>query len=230
MALNFPSNPTVNDTYNSLGVSWRWDGTTWKVVANPGSTILIGIQDEGTNVGTAGTVNFVGSGVTVSLINDVANCIVTGGGGGNVVGTAGTWGVSDVGIHTNKSVGIGTTNPITPLQVEDLYGVKTGKGEYTAIVGYAQTVDSWSLTDFSTAEYTFFINNTGNVQAQKILVMDDSASGFAYDQEYAVMYHEDRIVSIASTLIGGTTVELWLKTLPNQGGTINYKFTRQTII
>lgn len=32
MALNFPSSPTVGQTYTSSGKTWKWDGTSW--VAN----------------------------------------------------------------------------------------------------------------------------------------------------------------------------------------------------
>lgn len=29
-ALDFPTSPTVNQTYTANGNSWRWDGATWK--------------------------------------------------------------------------------------------------------------------------------------------------------------------------------------------------------
>ena len=32
MALDFPASPNINDTYTSGGVTWTWDGTTWKVL------------------------------------------------------------------------------------------------------------------------------------------------------------------------------------------------------
>ena len=32
MALNFPASPNLNDTYTFGGVTWTWDGTTWKVL------------------------------------------------------------------------------------------------------------------------------------------------------------------------------------------------------
>ena len=31
MAINFPSNPSVNDTHTANSITWKWDGTTWKV-------------------------------------------------------------------------------------------------------------------------------------------------------------------------------------------------------
>ena len=32
MALDFPQSPNINDTYTFGGVTWTWDGTTWKVL------------------------------------------------------------------------------------------------------------------------------------------------------------------------------------------------------
>jgi hypothetical protein len=32
MALDFPASPNINDTYTSGGVTWTWDGATWKVL------------------------------------------------------------------------------------------------------------------------------------------------------------------------------------------------------
>ena len=30
MAINFPSSPSLNDTYTTGGITWTWDGSTWK--------------------------------------------------------------------------------------------------------------------------------------------------------------------------------------------------------
>ncbi len=32
MPLNFPSGPSVNDTYTYGGQTWKWSGTTWNLV------------------------------------------------------------------------------------------------------------------------------------------------------------------------------------------------------
>jgi len=50
-ALNFPSSPSVNDTYVNGGVTYIWDGTTWKAVGSfftisgGGSTTISGLTD-----------------------------------------------------------------------------------------------------------------------------------------------------------------------------------------
>jgi len=47
MAIDFPNNPQVNDTYSYGGKTWQWTGTAWKaVITNPiqGIQGIIGIQ------------------------------------------------------------------------------------------------------------------------------------------------------------------------------------------
>ena len=48
MAINFPDSPSVDDTHTANGVTWKWDGTTWKGVAGTlptaSSTVLGGIK------------------------------------------------------------------------------------------------------------------------------------------------------------------------------------------
>ena len=48
MAINFPDSPSVDDTHTVNGVTWKWDGTTWKGVAGTiptaSATVLGGIK------------------------------------------------------------------------------------------------------------------------------------------------------------------------------------------
>lgn len=45
MALNFPSNPSVNDIFTSAsGVDYIWDGVRWNVSAGPNSEIVARID------------------------------------------------------------------------------------------------------------------------------------------------------------------------------------------
>ena len=85
MAINFPSTPSLNDIHTHSGVSYKWDGSTWKAVGNTSiytlptasSTVLGGIK-----VGSRLTIN---SGV---LEADVQG---------------GTYDDSDVDTHLNQS-------------------------------------------------------------------------------------------------------------------------------
>jgi len=132
------------------------------------------------------------------------------------------------GAYISGSVGIGTTNPRTPLQVET-YGIKTGVGTFFASVGISTTIDSFSVssTDFKVAEYTIHIGFGSSIQAQKVLVTQDQTT--AYSQEYGVMYNNLPIVSIGATISGGNCI---LQATPQTGvsGLTTYRFARNTLL
>ena len=132
------------------------------------------------------------------------------------------------GVYISSNLGIGTTNPRTPLQVET-YGVKTGVGTFTASVGVSTTLDSFSVssTDFKIAEYTVHISFGSSIQAQKVLVTQDQST--AYSQEYGVVYNNTLLVSIGATISGGNCI---LQATPQTGvsGLTTYRFARNTLL
>ena len=85
--------------------SYIGDGSGLTGVVGSGSGVII--EDDGSTVGTAGTINF-GPGINVSQIS-VGIVTVTSGVPHFIKTSAG--------IHTLGSVGIGTTNPTSALQV-----------------------------------------------------------------------------------------------------------------
>jgi hypothetical protein len=55
MALTFPTSPSVDDTYVESGRTWKWNGSTWKIVTGaiiPGS---IGTTELASTAVTAGS-------------------------------------------------------------------------------------------------------------------------------------------------------------------------------
>jgi hypothetical protein len=131
-------------------------------------------------------------------------------------------------IASSGSLGIGTSSPLTPLQVEK-YGVKTGFGTFVASSGITTDVDSFVIAtnNFKTAEYTVYIESSSSIQAQKVLVMQNGTSAFS--QEYAIMYEPTFMVSIGATVSGGLCK---LQFTPESGinGLMTYRFARETII
>ena len=87
----------------------------------------ITIQEEGSNVGTATTINFVGTGVTATFSSGVATVEITTTTSSTSVGSAGTWAVNPAGIHTSKNVGVGTELSSSALWVE-------GNGYFSGVV------------------------------------------------------------------------------------------------
>ena len=151
----------------------------------------------------------------------------TSGGGG--AGGSGFFAQTGVGIHTLSNVGIATTNPVTPLQVEQVYGVKTGIGTFNASAGVSTDFDSFDTTslNFQTAEYTVNVGFGTHIQSQKVLVMQNGTS--AYSQEYAVMFNPSLVVSIGATMTGTTCK---LQATPETGitGLTTFRFVRSTLL
>ena len=135
---------------------------------------------------------------------------------------------TNAGIHTTAGhVGLGTTNPLTSVQVNNVYGIETGSGTFTAASGVAYTANSYTSSDFVTSEYTLFFQHSSGIQSQKILVMDDDST--AYSQEYAIMYSDSLLVSVGATVKSGN-VELWWTPETGVSGIVTYRFTRETMI
>ena len=336
MAINFPINPNTNDTFTVLGITWRYDGTSWRVASNQsGNQVVgyVGVSSNNTSIGTSvSTLNFLGVGNTISVSgsrvdidirgtgvgigseradddpvnwgdnNELKILHTTGGesairsdnvsiqnaAGTNIIqgigntasllfdgskkletttlgikltggiedsngvygpanhylkstgtgiewsavsqggsGSDGYFAKTSVGINTISNVGIGTTNPETPLQINNVYGVNTGVGTFIAVVGSAHTVDTFSPDIFKTAEYTLHIENDSNIQSQKLIAMHDITT--AYSVEYAVIYQPNLIVSVAAT-ISNNNCEIWLTPEDTMTGLTTFRFTRQTMI
>ena len=186
------------------------------------------IQNSGSNVGTAVTLNFTGSSVSSSVSNGIANITVSGGGGSGV-------GYFDnnqtlPGIHTTAAnVGLGTTNPRTPLQVGKSYGVWSECGSFASSAGVAKTtIGGWSLsdTDFKTAEFTLYFNfEDGRIQSQKALAMNDGTN--AYLSQYAIMNTGTNLMAIDASISNN---EFILSLTPEAGvtGLMTYIVTRET--
>jgi hypothetical protein len=132
-----------------------------------------------------------------------------------------------VAVTTSGNLGIGSSNPSTPLQV-GRYGVKSGFGTFTASAGVSTDIDSFTIssTDFKTAEYTVHIQSPSSIQAQKVLVMQNGTSAFS--EEYAIMYDPNFVVSVGATVSGGLCK---LQFTPETGvsGLVTYRFTRETM-
>jgi hypothetical protein len=110
-----------------------------------------------------------------------------------------------------------------------ILGDVVNEGSWTASAGSAQTIDTITgvaNNAIKTAEYTIHIENGSNMQAQKVLVMQDGTTAFS--QEYAIMHKSGLLVSMSATISGGN---LLLQATPETGvsGTTTYKVTRQTM-
>ena len=199
------------------------DGSLLTGIVASGTGITI--QEEGSNVGTASTINFVGAAVTATISSGTATVSISApppASGGKFVNNA-------AGIHTTSAVGVKTDLPKTALQVET-FGIEAGIGTFSAVVGTPVVIDQFnvSTSPFRTAEYTLHIHHANGMQSQKVLVMQDGSN--AYSNEFAIMYSSaDPIVSFASTVTGGVC-KLQATPLTGTTGITTYRFSRGTLL
>ena len=194
-------------------------------LSNISASSAINVEDSGSTIGVAGTINF-GSNLSVSPLS-AGIVTVTGAAGGG--GGSGVWETTGAGINTTSNVGIATTNPTHKLQIGETYGIHSGVGTFTAVVGTAVEVDSVTLASLNlkSAEYQILVENGSEIQSQKILVMQNGTT--AYSNEYAIMYDVQQLVSVGATISSGS---LKLMVTPETGttGLTTYRFVRGGLI
>ena len=129
------------------------DGSTNTIVVGSGITIdgntgiisatSISINGE-TITGVGVTYIAAGSGISVDQNTGTVTISATGGGGGG----SSQWVTTSAGIHTTSNVGIGTTNPVTELEI---YGGVLGFGSGNIRIG-----DSTTGCSVSSSQHNFF--------------------------------------------------------------------------
>ena len=111
-AVNFPNNPSVNDTHTSSGSTWKWDGTVWQRLGEAGPQGAQGVQGAAGAQGAQGVQGAAGAqghqGVqgaanATTINNNADNRIITGSGTANTLeGESNvTWNGTDFKIGTS---------------------------------------------------------------------------------------------------------------------------------
>tara|TARA_B100001093_G_scaffold516207_1_gene594456 strand:- start:9494 stop:10357 length:864 start_codon:yes stop_codon:yes gene_type:complete len=286
MAINFPNSPNVGDSHTANDLTWKWDGTTWKVgITTINAATIPGISTSGTstfyNLDVANDVS-VGSSVTAvkyygdgsSLggitattssyaavagvatvaqnltgtpditINDIASRHVNSSGvvtatsfvgdGSSLTGVvaSGTGVVikdSNSVVGTAGTINFGLNLSVTPVSsgivtVSTAGGVKDN-GSWTASAGSLEQLDSIATTNLVIEYILYFSHSTGK-QAQKVLVLNNGSN--SYSQEFGVVFDNNLLVSVGSSIFGGN---LTLNATPESGitGTIDWKFLRNDV-
>ena len=110
-----------------------------------------------------------------------------------------------------------------------ILGESKTEGSWTAAAGVLNNIDTITgiaNNNFKAAEYMVHVSNGGNMQAQKVLVMQDGTT--ASSTEYAIIYDNSLLVSIGASVHDGN---FYLNATPETGitGITTFRFTRQTI-
>ena len=125
--------------------------------------------------------------------------------------------------------GISTTN-ITDYGVGlgggGATGVSTTVGTFTVSAGTTAIIDSfpYASNNYKVAEYTLHFENGSNIQAQKLLVMQDQSN--VYSNSYGVMASSNLLVSVGSSIGNGN---VYINVVPEVGvsGTTTYRWRRE---
>ena len=110
--------------------------------------------------------------------------------------------------------------------IPSLTGVSTGVGTFIASAGVSTNVDTFAYAslDYKLAEYSFHFMNGSNIQAEKIIVMQDNTT--AYSNEFAIMSSSDLLISVGATISGSNVV---IQATPETGvsGLTTYRWRRE---
>ncbi len=112
-ALNFPASPTLNDEYNANGATWRWNGTAWVRLGDPGaqgaqgSTGATGAQGAQGTAGAQGAVGAQGAQGSTGATGAQGSTGATGAQGS--VGAQGTAGAQGATGATGAQGAVGAT-------------------------------------------------------------------------------------------------------------------------
>ena len=287
MAINFPNSPNVGDSHTANDLTWKWDGTTWKVgITTINAATIPGISTAGTStfynldvtndvsVGSSITaVKYYGDGSSLGGItatsasyaavagvatvaqnltgtpdlnvNDIASRHVNSSGvvtatsfvgdGSGITGVVAS-GAGIVVKDSNTTVGTaGTINFGANISVSalsggsvtiDTLGGTSGNGTWNASAGSLENLDTITSNIPLVAEYILYFSHSSGKQAQKVLVLNNGST--AYAQEFGVVYDNELLVSVGSSMFGGN---LNLSAIPESGitGLISWKFLRNDV-
>jgi hypothetical protein len=110
--------------------------------------------------------------------------------------------------------------------IPSLTGVSTGVGTFIASAGVSTNIDSFAYAslDYKLAEYSLHFMNGSNIQAERIIVMQDNTT--AYSNEFAIMSSSDLLISVGATISGSNVL---IQATPETGvsGLTTYRWRRE---
>lgn len=187
MAINFPTDPQVNDIYTSGNSSWQWDGNVWNIAS---SSVAVNIPNAFSNFAVTGqstvsadstndTVNLIaGSNITITTSAESDSITINSSGGGEVA-EQNLW--ATVSADTGATTASTTTDTLT---------ISGGTDISTSISGDTLTI-SYTGSGGGATNFTGLTDvGTASLRVDKIylpaitrLVVDNSGtSAYIFDQ------------------------------------------------
>jgi len=137
------------------------------------------------------------------------------------------------GSFSSDNLSIGNTISSTDVEISNSLRIQsstttTGFGTFDSSPGTPEAIDSFEVSsdDFRSIEYTLHLENSENIQVQKVLATQNQNN--AYSTGYGITFNPNRIAT-TSTVISSGNFEL--RATPESGisGLTTYRFIRQTI-
>ena len=137
------------------------------------------------------------------------------------------------GSFSSDNLSIGNTITSTDVEIGNSLRIQsstttTGFGTFDSSPGTPETIDLFEVSsdDFKSIEYTLHLENSGNIQVQKVLATQDQND--AYSTEYGVTFNPN-MVAITSTVISSGNFELRITPESGISGLTTYRFIRQSL-
>jgi hypothetical protein len=196
-AVNFPNNPSVNDTHTSSGSTWKWDGGVWQRlgVAGPqgaqgaqgrqgavGAQGAQGVQGAGGSGGSAGAQGHQGvqgAAGSATISNNADNRVITGGSGTNLNGESALT-FDGTTLTAAGSGGINISSSGADLTMNSAGSIFTGDGGNATDPAVANVSDT-NTGYFYPAADTLAVTTGGS---ERVRITSAGKFGFGTDSPY----------------------------------------------
>ena len=192
------------------------------------STIAVSGQNNVVADSTTDTLTLVaGSNMTITT-NDSSDTITFASTGGSTLTTEQVQDIVGAMFSGNTETNITATYQDSDGTIDLVAsgGVTSQSTTFTGSAGTAQVIETYAVGSADCTEFTFHVTSGVNIQAQKLLVMDNGSA--VHFNQYAVMYSGSKLIDFSADLSGGN---VRIKATPETGvsGSITIKSIKQVI-
>ena len=192
------------------------------------STIAVSGQNNVVADSTTDTLTLVaGSNMTITT-NDSSDTITFASTGGSTLTTEQVQDIVGAMFSGNTETNITATYQDSDGTIDLVAsgGVTSQSTTFTGSAGTAQVIETYAVGSADCTEFTFHVTSGTNIQAQKLLVMDNGSA--VHFNQYAVMYSGSKLIDFSADLSGGN---VRIKATPETGvsGSITIKSIKQVI-